>query len=199
MSVFFVACKGMSPLREFPANFWANRPQNTIFVRGNRESPRITEGLVEGWVYRYDEERVFKVAKSENEMTEYVEKLATVVRYNWQMPNADQPGPFREFLRYAGDFGTISGSVSAKLADDFCWWDERVQALGDSGFHAWFLLMREVFAYAAKEGAVWYLEPRLHRETLPRLAHHPQVAVYLDALRAIKWHGPKQSLDCSTS
>ncbi|SAL06875.1 hypothetical protein AWB81_07803 [Caballeronia arationis] len=74
--------------------------------------------------------------------------------------------------------------VSAKLADDFAWFDERARALGDNGFYAWFTVMREMFEFAGRDGAVWYVEERHLREKLSRFTHQDGIAALLHRLTA---------------
>jgi hypothetical protein len=179
MAVFFLACKQIERLEDFPANFWNEPPEKTFLATGNEFCPRITLGLHEGWVYRCERERLFNVAEQETDLDARLEKLATLVGFNRQIHGIGCAGPFYELFRYTPYFGTIGPVVSSKLANNFAWVDERARALGDIGFYAWFNQMREMFQFAGEHGAVWCVDKCKHSKTLARLTSEDGVIARL--------------------
>ena len=137
-----------------------------------------------GCRYRYGEERLFDVAEGVDELNAFQDQLAKLGGYNWLIHDVESPGPFRELIGYSCDSGIIGPMVSAKLADDFAWFDERARSLGDSGFYTWFTVMPELFEFVGKDGAVWCVEERHLRDTLSRFAHQDGIAELLHRLTA---------------
>jgi hypothetical protein len=181
MAVLFLACTGVKPME---ANSRIDPPEKSFLATGNEFCPSIALGLAEDWTYQYEEERLFAVAEREEELDAYLKRLETLVGYDWRIHGTYSPGPFRELFGYVGYFGTIGPMVSAKLANDFAWFDERARAVEDASFHAWFSLMREMFQFAGKDGAVWHVETRHHSRTLPRFAHQDGIAELLQQMSA---------------
>jgi len=153
MSIFFLACKRVEPLEV--SGSYRRQLKNTFVVSLDGERPSLALGLAGGCRYRYGEERLFDVAEGVDELNAFQDQLAKLGGYNWLIHDVESPGPFRELIGYSCDSGIIGPMVSAKLADDFAWFDERARSLGDSGFYTWFTVMRELFEFVGKDGAVW--------------------------------------------
>jgi hypothetical protein len=183
MSVFFLACKGVEAIEV--GDGYRRQQKNAFVVSLDGERPSLALGLVGGCPYRYEEERLFDVAAGDHELNAYHDQLAKLGGFNWLIHDVESPGPFRELIGYSSDSGIIGPMVSAKLADDFAWFDERARALGDCGFYTWFTVMRELFEFAAKDGAVRYVKERHLRDTLSRFPHQDGIAALL--LRPTAW------------
>jgi hypothetical protein len=137
MPVVFVARKSLKRLDgRFDANLWAKSLNNVVEVIGNPDCPQVTEGLEVGGAYQFQDEKSFAVAKKGRKFAKYLEQLADMVGYHWQMAGADGPGPFRDLFRHPGQFGTIGPVALARLAADFANWDERARTSGKRSFHA---------------------------------------------------------------
>jgi len=63
---------------------------------------------------------------------DWLAKLAHLVNFNYWSPDADNPGPFREFLR-PNEYITLSNAK--RLSNDFLEWDEQARHLADTKFY----------------------------------------------------------------
>jgi hypothetical protein len=156
MSVFFVACQGLKKFegvvdRDFRSTHFDH---DAVEVDGNTKWPYFSDGLEVGSTYMYETDAWFGFGK-ERLLNENVEKLAGLVGYNWRMPGADDPGPFREMFRWAGN-GRMGPIASAKLVVDFAEWDERARALGDDHFYGFYKNSRAMFEFASRDGCVFH-------------------------------------------
>ncbi len=131
----------------------AHFDNDAVEVDGNAKQPNFADGLEVGSTYMYEEDAWFGFG-TEGVLNENLNKLAGFVGYDWQMPGADDPGPFRELFRWGGK-GTIGPVVSAKLVADFNEWDQRAIALEDQDFYEFYRHIRSMFEFAMKNGCVF--------------------------------------------
>lgn len=154
MSVIFVACKGLKKFNGIVDDDFRNLhfDKDAVEVDANTEWPYFADGLEVGSTYMYEEDSWFSFGKM-HAFYENIERLAGLMGYDYRLPGADDPGPFREVFRLGR--GTIGPVVSAKLFNDFDEWDERVRALNDRDFYAFYENMRAMLRFAMKDGCVF--------------------------------------------
>lgn len=155
MSVIFVACKGLKKFNgivddEFRSTHF---DIDAVEIDANPEWPYFADGLEVGSTYMYEEDGWFSFGRR-HAYYENVEKLAVLVGYDDRLPDADNPGPFRELFRLG--LGTAGPVISAKLVSDFDDWDERAKALNDESFYNFYRHMRGLFEFAMKDGCVFF-------------------------------------------
>ncbi|KXU85211.1 hypothetical protein CR51_40955 [Caballeronia megalochromosomata] len=155
MSVMMVACQGLKMFEgtvddDFRSSHFDH---DAVEVNENTKWPCFGDGLEVGSIYMYEEDAWFDFGK-ERVLNADLEKLADLVGYDWRMPGADDPGPFREMFRWGGR-GTIGPIVSAKLVADFAEWDERARALGDDHFYGFYKNSQAMFEFATRDGCVF--------------------------------------------
>ena len=155
MSVCFVACRGLKKYDGVVDDDFGDLhfDHDAVEVEGNTEWPYFSDGLEVGAMYMYEKDTWFGFGK-ERVLNEGLEKLAGLVGYDWRMPGADDPGPFREMFRWGGE-GTMGPVASAKLVADFAAWDERARALGDDHFYGFYKDSRAMFEFASRDGCVF--------------------------------------------
>ena len=156
MSAYIVAYQGLDKYEGRIGKVCGGRDEATrIFeVDGNLDFPEFLEGLEIDDVYSYKSEIWFGFGE-DRLINENFEKLAGLVQYDWQMPDANDPGPFHELFRW-GCVGTIGPAASAKLAADFAVWDARAQARDDESFYGFFSKLRAVFDCVMTDGCLQY-------------------------------------------
>lgn len=155
MSVCFVACQGLKKFEGVVDDDFrsAHFDHDAVEVSGNSEWPYFSDGLEVGSTYMYDADAWFGFGK-ERMLNANLEKLAGLAGYDWQMPGADDPGPFRELFRWGG-LGIMGPVASGKLVADFGEWDEQAHALNDQNFYGFYEKMREKFKFAMNGGCVF--------------------------------------------
>lgn len=156
MSVCLVACQGLKKFEGVVDDDFQNEhfDKDAVEVEGNTKWPYFGDGLEVGSTYMYEADAWFGFGK-ERELNANLIKLADFVGYNWRMPGADDPGPFRELFRWGGR-GTIGPVASAKLVADFTEWDARARALNDQDFYDFYQTMRGMFEFAMNDGCVFH-------------------------------------------
>lgn len=154
-SVFLVACRGLKKFDGVVDDAFRSThfDHDAVEVERNAKWPYISDGLEVGATYMYESDAWFGFGK-ERVLNAHLETLAGLVGYNWRMPGADDPGPFREMFRWCVD-GTIGPIVSAKLVADFAKWDEQARARGDH-FYGFYRNARAMFEFTERDGCVFH-------------------------------------------
>jgi hypothetical protein len=154
--VYIVAYQGLKKIEKAIGEKcrYFGQEVNIFEVDENSECPEFLVGLEIDDVYTYSGEIWFGFGEGQVP-NENLEKLAGLVGYDWQMPGANEPGPFRELFRWGG-VGTIGPVASAKLAADFADWDVHARARGDASFYKFFTNMRVMFDCVMTDACVQY-------------------------------------------
>ncbi|RAS29755.1 hypothetical protein [Paraburkholderia bryophila] len=93
MSILFVSCRGLKKLDGVVgADFDGLGREDVIDISAEPEWAPLTEGLVIGAVYAFQEDQWFSVARNTMAFNEQLEKLAYLVRYDFRRSDADEPG-----------------------------------------------------------------------------------------------------------
>ncbi|OYD73666.1 UNVERIFIED_ORG: hypothetical protein BDU10_5347 [Burkholderia sp. CF145] len=153
--VWFVAGKGLKKLASAVADGLPEgyRDEGVITVPTRHDLPYLAEGLESGAIYGYAQDSWFTFGRR-FEFYDQLEKLADFANFKERPPGADQTGQFREIFRGGDFFGPV---VSAKLAADFSYWEPLARARGilEESFYAYYKHWKEMFEFAANDGAVW--------------------------------------------
>ncbi|MEN8503609.1 MULTISPECIES: hypothetical protein [Paraburkholderia] len=157
MSVIFVACRGLTKFNGIVDDEFRSLhlDEDAVEVDSSSDWPYLADGLEVGAAYMYEEDCWFGGFGKERRFNANLEKLANFVAYDWRMPGADEPGPFRELFRWGGE-GMIGPIAAAKLVADFTDYHERAQALNDEEFYAFYRNMRAMFEFAMNDGCVFH-------------------------------------------
>ncbi|SFU26424.1 hypothetical protein [Paraburkholderia aspalathi] len=159
MSLLFVSCRGLKKLDGAVGDDFPGLTERDVLeIPVESEWPRFIEGLEVGAVYQFAEDCYYSVAHNIYQFSDRIDKLADLVRYDYRRSDAGEPGPFRELFQFSGF--TVYGPVAcAKLAADFAIWEPLAKARplgnGDESFYENYELLREMFEFAAEDGAVW--------------------------------------------
>jgi hypothetical protein len=154
MGVYFVAYKGLKKLDSLDdeALDFESRT-DVIQVRGNSDCPNITAGLEVKAMYQCADEQWFRVSDRWSQFVAWVVQLSHLVGCDGDIPDADSTVAFRDLFRN-GQGGTFGPVASAKLAAEFSEMDECARSFADKDFYSLFVLMKQMFEYASKDGAV---------------------------------------------
>ncbi|RKR36214.1 hypothetical protein B0G82_4249 [Paraburkholderia sp. BL17N1] len=154
MSVIFVACKGLRKFNGIVDDQFrsAHFDTDAVEIDENPKWPYFANGLEVGTTYMYEEDCWFSFGRR-YPFYENVDKLAVFVGYDYRLPGAGDPGPFRELFCWGK--GMVGPVISAKLVSDFDDWDDRARALDDENFYNFYQDMRRMFEFAMKDGCVF--------------------------------------------
>ncbi|MDN5505367.1 MAG: hypothetical protein L0H10_16360 [Comamonas sp.] len=150
-----------------PVNPITREPfENYFRAKANNDFPGRDEGLEAGAIYSY-EARMGGWSSGYGRYNSWRNELAKLAGYplgSYKQYGKDWPsycsecwngrqGPFSELINFTDCDGVIGPVVAAKLAKDFAEFDSKAQAI-DSDFYEKYAEWREVFEFAADNGAV---------------------------------------------
>lgn len=159
MSINIVACVGLKNTGKKVHRDVYPPDERFEKFRTIRKSPGevdVCSDLKEDYVYNFEKFAWFRVGYRECNYNNWLNQLARLVGFNYQNPDSNAPGPFRELFWQLSYDVTFGPTVVGKLCMDFYIWRKRAESLGDEEFMQTYNLLVEIIDFALINGAFWY-------------------------------------------